>query len=90
MTATPVYARRLVSLVKLEHTVFALPYAYAGAILAAGQVPDAQLLAWIEQTHARDIFVTGACAETIIAKLGPRARMLGPPHQMVLFPQAAR
>jgi 4-hydroxybenzoate polyprenyltransferase len=42
-----VYARRLVSLVKLEHTVFALPYAYAGAILAAGQVPDAQLLAWI-------------------------------------------
>lgn len=47
MTATPVYARRLVSLVKLEHTVFALPYAYAGAILAAGQVPDAQLLAWI-------------------------------------------
>jgi len=47
LTATPVYARRLVSLVKLEHTVFALPYAYAGAILAAGQVPDAQLLAWI-------------------------------------------
>jgi 4-hydroxybenzoate polyprenyltransferase len=43
LTATPVYARRLVSLVKLEHTVFALPYAYAGA----GQVPDAQLLAWI-------------------------------------------
>jgi 4-hydroxybenzoate polyprenyltransferase len=47
LTAAPVYARRLVSLVKLEHTVFALPYAYAGAILAAGQVPDAQLLAWI-------------------------------------------
>jgi 4-hydroxybenzoate polyprenyltransferase len=47
LTATPVYARRLVSLVKLEHTVFALPYAYAGAILAAGDVPDAQRLAWI-------------------------------------------
>ncbi len=47
MTATPVYARRFVSLVKLEHTVFALPYAYAGAVLAAGEVPAAQTLAWI-------------------------------------------
>ena len=47
MTATPVYARRFVSLVKLEHTVFALPYAYAGAVLAAGEVPGIQLLAWI-------------------------------------------
>ena len=28
------HARRFVSLVKLEHTVFALPYAYVGAILA--------------------------------------------------------
>ncbi|HEY7258855.1 MAG TPA: UbiA-like polyprenyltransferase [Gaiellales bacterium] len=47
MTATPVYARRLVSLVKLEHTVFALPYAYAGAVLAAGEVPALRLLLWI-------------------------------------------
>jgi 4-hydroxybenzoate polyprenyltransferase len=47
LTATPVYARRFVSLVKLEHTVFALPYAYAGAVLAAGEIPAAQRLAWI-------------------------------------------
>jgi len=47
LTATPVYARRFVSLVKLEHTVFALPYAYAGAVLAAGEVPAVQTLAWI-------------------------------------------
>jgi len=47
LTATPVYARRLVSLVKLEHTVFALPYAYAGAVLAAGEVPGLRLLLWI-------------------------------------------
>jgi 4-hydroxybenzoate polyprenyltransferase len=47
LTATPVYARRFVSLVKLEHTVFALPYAYAGAVLAAGEVPGIQRLAWI-------------------------------------------
>lgn len=44
-----------------------------------------QLLAWIEQTRARDVFVTGACAEAIAATLGPRARVLGPPHQMALF-----
>ena len=47
MSASAVYARRFVSLVKLEHTVFALPYAYAGAILAAGGVPSAARLLWI-------------------------------------------
>ena len=45
-----------------------------------------QLLAWIEQTRAREVFVTGACAEAIVAALGPRARVIGPPHQMTLFP----
>lgn len=44
-----------------------------------------QLLAWIEQTRARDVFVTGACAEAIATTLGPRARVIGPPRQMALF-----
>ena len=47
MTATPVYARRFVSLVKLEHTVIALPYAYAGAVLAENEIPSLQRLLWI-------------------------------------------
>ena len=47
MSATAVYARRFVSLVKLEHTVFALPYAYTGAILALGEVPSARQVFWI-------------------------------------------
>jgi 4-hydroxybenzoate polyprenyltransferase len=47
LTATPVYARRFVSLVKLEHTVFALPYAYAGAVLAQNEIPSLQRLLWI-------------------------------------------
>ncbi len=47
MSATALYARRFVSLVKLEHTVFALPYAYTGAILALGAVPSASQLLWI-------------------------------------------
>jgi len=46
-----------------------------------------QLLAWIEQTRARRVFVTGACAETIVRTLGDKARRLGPPHQMPLFPR---
>jgi len=47
LSATAVYARRFVSLVKLEHTVFALPYAYTGATLALGEVPSASQLLWI-------------------------------------------
>ena len=39
--------RRFASLVKLEHTVFALPFAYVGAILAWGDVPPAGDLLWI-------------------------------------------
>ena len=53
---------------------------------AAGR---AELLAWIESTNARDVFVTGAAADTIAAALGPRARVIGPPHQMTLFPREA-
>jgi 4-hydroxybenzoate polyprenyltransferase len=47
LSATAIYARRFVSLVKLEHTVFALPYAYAGAILALSGVPSARQVLWI-------------------------------------------
>ena len=39
--------RRFASLVKLEHTVFALPFAYVGALLAWGDVPPASDLFWI-------------------------------------------
>jgi 4-hydroxybenzoate polyprenyltransferase len=41
------YARRFASLVKIEHTVFALPFAYVGAFLAVGGVPDGWDLFWI-------------------------------------------
>ena len=39
--------RRFASLVKLEHTVFALPFAYVGAFLAVGGVPRGRDLLWI-------------------------------------------
>ena len=41
------YPRLFASLVKLEHTVFALPFAYVGAFLAVGGVPRARDLVWI-------------------------------------------
>lgn len=43
------------------------------------------LLAWIESTSARDVFLTGSGADAIAAALGPRARVIGPPQQMALF-----
>jgi putative mRNA 3-end processing factor len=44
-----------------------------------------QLLAWIEQARAKHVFVTGPCAESVVAALGPHGRVLGPPQQMALF-----
>src|SRR2546423_9410579 len=38
---------RFARLVKIEHTVFALPFAYIGAFLALKDVPSAHDLVWI-------------------------------------------
>jgi 4-hydroxybenzoate polyprenyltransferase len=38
---------RFARLVKIEHTVFALPFAYIGAFLALGAIPSAHDLVWI-------------------------------------------
>jgi 4-hydroxybenzoate polyprenyltransferase len=45
-TLAPLPAR-LARLVKIEHTVFALPFAYVGAFLAVGRTPSAHDLVWI-------------------------------------------
>ena len=42
-----VYPRRFASLVKLEHTVFALPFAYVGALLAVGEIPSGRDFVWV-------------------------------------------
>jgi len=41
------YPRLFLSLVKFEHTIFALPFAYIGAFLAVGDVPGGGDLLWI-------------------------------------------
>jgi len=42
-----VYPRRLASLVKIEHTVFALPFAYVGSFLAVKGWPGGHALVWV-------------------------------------------
>lgn len=48
MSATAIgLPRRLAALVKLEHTIFALPFAYVGMLLALGEVPAAADWLWV-------------------------------------------
>jgi len=47
VSSTLVLPRRFASLVKIEHTVFALPFAYIGALLCVRKVPSAHDLVWI-------------------------------------------
>ena len=39
--------RRLAALVKLEHTIFALPFAYVGMLLALGEIPATRDWIWV-------------------------------------------
>jgi 4-hydroxybenzoate polyprenyltransferase len=46
-TTAPALPTRFARLVKIEHTVFALPFAYVGAFLAVDEIPSAHDLLWI-------------------------------------------
>ncbi len=39
--------RILLDMVKIEHTLFSMPFLYSGAVLAAGGIPSAWVLLWI-------------------------------------------
>ncbi|MFL5968649.1 MAG: UbiA-like polyprenyltransferase [Gaiellaceae bacterium] len=47
MSSAAVLPRRFASLVKIEHTVFALPFAYIGALLCIHDIPSTHDLVWI-------------------------------------------
>jgi len=47
VTEATLYPLRFARLVKIEHTVFALPFAYVGALLAEDAVPSEPDLLWI-------------------------------------------
>ena len=47
MSTVVALPRRFASLVKVEHTIFALPFAYIGALLCIDDIPSAHDLVWI-------------------------------------------
>jgi 4-hydroxybenzoate polyprenyltransferase len=47
VTVVAALPRRFASLVKIEHTVFALPFAYIGALLCVRRIPSGHDLVWI-------------------------------------------
>src|SRR5438105_10145991 len=47
MSTAVALPRRFAALVKVEHTIFALPFAYIGALLCVRSIPSAHDLVWI-------------------------------------------
>jgi 4-hydroxybenzoate polyprenyltransferase len=47
LTATARNIRTTLEMIKIEHTLFALPFAFLGAVLAAGGLPRIEQLVWI-------------------------------------------
>jgi 4-hydroxybenzoate polyprenyltransferase len=47
LTATAKNVRKTLEMIKIEHTLFALPFAFLGAVLAAGGLPTLQQIIWI-------------------------------------------
>jgi 4-hydroxybenzoate polyprenyltransferase len=47
LTATAKNVRTTLEMIKIEHTLFALPFAFLGAVLAAGGLPTLQQFIWI-------------------------------------------
>jgi 4-hydroxybenzoate polyprenyltransferase len=47
LTATAKNIRTTLEMIKIEHTLFALPFAFLGAVLAAGGVPGLKQIFWI-------------------------------------------
>jgi 4-hydroxybenzoate polyprenyltransferase len=66
------YPRRFASLVKIEHTVFALPFAYVGAFLAVDGVPSGWDLFWITVAMAGARSLAMALNRLIDAELDSR------------------
>ena len=64
--------RRFASLVKFEHTVFALPFAYVGAFLALDGYPGATTLVWLTVAMAGARTLAMALNRLIDAELDAR------------------
>jgi 4-hydroxybenzoate polyprenyltransferase len=71
-SATVSLPRRFASLVKLEHTVFALPFAYVGAFLAVGGYPGTTAMIWLTVAMAGARTLAMALNRLIDAELDAR------------------
>jgi 4-hydroxybenzoate polyprenyltransferase len=71
-TAAITLPRRFASLVRIEHTVFALPFAYAGAFLAVDGWPGWQDIVWITVAMAGARTLAMALNRLVDAELDAR------------------
>jgi 4-hydroxybenzoate polyprenyltransferase len=71
-SALAAYPRRFAALVKIEHTVFALPFAYVGAFLALEGVPSAADFLWITVAMAGARSVAMALNRLVDAEIDAR------------------
>ena len=58
------------------------------AIAWSNSADRAALLDYIAQTGAREVYLTGRCADEVASSVGPHARVLAPPTQMSLWKAA--
>jgi 4-hydroxybenzoate polyprenyltransferase len=85
-------AGRFLSLVKFEHTIFALPFAYVGAFLAVDGVPSAHDLLWITvaMIGARSLAMgLNRLIDTSIDARNPRTATRELPSGQLTEPQVA-
>jgi 4-hydroxybenzoate polyprenyltransferase len=71
-TATAPLPRRLASLVRIEHTVFALPFAYVGALLAVDGWPGVADMWWVTVAMAGARTLAMAVNRLVDAELDAR------------------
>jgi len=81
----------LLEMIKFEHTVFALPFAFMGAFLSARGVPDMRTFAWIilAMVGARTCAMGfNRIVDREYDKLNPRTSSRALPAQTVKLPEA--
>lgn len=82
----------LLEMVKFQHSLFALPWAFAGAFYAAGGIPRAREIAWIlvAMVSARTAAMTfNRIADAKIDAANPRTKDRAIPKGLVSVPLAA-
>ncbi len=83
--------KTLLEMIKFEHTVFALPFAYCGMVLGSGGLPKARVLFWITlaMVGARSFAMAlNRLQDAAIDKKNPRTAGRALPAGLVTTPEA--